>query len=350
MGEAAGGTGAWVWYLAIAGASAFAAWLATGALLRLLHRYAVLDHPNPRSSHTRPTPRGGGLAVVATIGLAWLMIWGVFETPFVPLIVLLAVGLAALSWLDDLKGLPVAIRLLAHAVAVVIGLMALPSDGLVFQGLLPVTLDRAATALVWLWFVNLYNFMDGIDGIAGVETVAIGAGVFAVAVAGGLGGDHAALALGVAGATLGFLVWNWHPARIFLGDAGSVPLGFLTAWLLVTLAASGLWLPALLLPLYFLADATLTLARRLVAGERVWQAHASHFYQIAARRLESHAQVAGAVAAANMVLIIAALATVLAEDLVWPGAILGGAACVGLLWYLGRRDPGAAAAQSSDES
>ena len=350
MGEAADGAAAWVWYLAIAGTSAAVAWLATGALLRVLRRHAVLDHPNPRSSHTRPTPRGGGLAVVATILIAWLMIWSVFETPSVLLIVLLAAGLAALSWLDDLKGLPVAIRLLAHAVAVVIALAALPSDGLVFQGLLPVILDRAATALIWLWFVNLYNFMDGIDGIAGVETVAIGAGVFAVAVASGLGGDHAALGLGLAGATLGFLVWNWHPARIFLGDVGSVPLGFLTAWLLFSLAAAGIWLPALLLPLYFLADATLTLARRLFGGESIWQAHAGHFYQIAARRLASHARVAGAVAATNAVLIIAALGAALADDLVWPGAMLGGAACACLLWYLGRKDPGATAARPSDES
>ena len=135
-----------------------------------------------------------------------------------------------------------------------------------FQGWLPAALDMAAAALLWVWFVNLYNFMDGIDGIAGSETAAIGIGLALFAIA-GIGNDPAlaAPAAVIAAAAIGFLVWNWAPARIFLGDVGSVPLGYLLGFLLLAAASRGHWKLALILPLYFLADATITLLRRLAA-------------------------------------------------------------------------------------
>src|SRR5581483_10922484 len=140
-------------------------------------------------------------------------------------------------------------------------------------------------------FVNLFNFMDGIDGITGVETTAIGLGTaMAAALIGD--GDRATLALCAAAAGLAFLRWNWHPAKLFLGDVGSVPLGYLLAWLLLNLAIRGLWAPALILPLYYLADATLTLLGRAVRGERLWQAHRRHFYQRALGADGNHAAVA----------------------------------------------------------
>ena len=138
--------------------------------------------------------------------------------------------------------------------------------GAVFQGWLPSGLDAIATALIWVWFINLFNFMDGIDGIAGSEAAAIGLGLVLVAsigVASDLG--IAVPAAAIAAAALGFLVWNWTPARIFLGDVGSVPLGYVLGYLLRELALRGWWKAALILPLYFLADATLTLLRRLAA-------------------------------------------------------------------------------------
>ncbi len=131
-------------------------------------------------------------------------------------------------------------------------------------------LDVAAAALLWLWFVNLFNFMDGIDGLAGSEAAAIGTGLVVFAgVGSGLDPGLAALSGTAAAAALGFLVWNWAPARIFLGDVGSVPCGYLLGFLLLDVAARGHWKIALILPLYFLADATLTLLRRLARGELV---------------------------------------------------------------------------------
>src|SRR5207247_2037272 len=203
-----------------------------------------------------------------------------------PLIVLFGAGLlAAISWLDDLRGLSPAMRLAAQFVAVGLGIIAAMPAGPVFQGWLMPGLDTLAAGLLWLWFVNLFNFMDGIDGLAGSEAAAIAIGL--VLCSGfGAGRDPglAVLAATTAAAMLGFLAWNWAPARIFLGDVGSVPLGYLLGFLLLSVAWSGYWRIALILPLYFLADATITLFRRLARGEAVWRPHLQHFYQRAGRR------------------------------------------------------------------
>jgi UDP-N-acetylmuramyl pentapeptide phosphotransferase/UDP-N-acetylglucosamine-1-phosphate transferase len=193
---------------------------------------------------------------------------------------------------------------LAQFVAVGLGMLALIPAGAVFQFWLTPSLDALAAGFLWLWFVNLFNFMDGIDGLAGSEVAAIGIGLVLFASL-GAGSDPglAALAATVAAAALGFLVWNWAPARIFLGDVGSVPCGYLAGFLLLEVAAHGHWRIALILPLYFLADATLTLLRRLIRGERVWQAHRQHFYQRAVQRGLGHAAVARRVILADLILV-----------------------------------------------
>ena len=287
--------------------------------------------PNERSSHVAPTPRGGGIAVIGASLVGWLALCAAGVLPLSNLVVVFAgAALAVVSWLDDLRGLSPAIRLLAQFAAVAAGMWALPHD-VVFQGWLPAGLDAIAAALLWVWFVNLFNFMDGIDGIDASEATAIGVGIVLVA-----GGDLglASPAVAIAAAALGFLVWNWAPARIFLGDVGSVPLGYLLGFLLYGLALRGAWQAALILPLYFLADATLTLLRRLVRGERVWQAHREHFYQRAVQRGLGHAAVVARVIAADIVLIACAWAVVRG----WGFAALAIAALtvVALLVELGR--------------
>jgi UDP-N-acetylmuramyl pentapeptide phosphotransferase/UDP-N-acetylglucosamine-1-phosphate transferase len=288
-----------------------AAWILTGLALRHLERRAILDRPNERSSHKNPTPRGGGIALVPVIVVAWGAIDILFHASFVHWVVIVAgIVLAAVSWIDDVRGLSPTPRFLSHIVAVVIVIALIPSGKLLFQGLLPPLLDRFAAALLWIWFINLFNFMDGIDGIAGVETTAIGLGIAIVAAVGGLAigrVDLAPLGLALAATAAGFLFWNWHPARIFMGDVGSVPLGFFTGWLLIAAAADGAWAPALILPAYYLADATITLARRAARLEPVWQAHRQHYYQRAALAGWSHDRIALAVGALDIVLIGTAL-------------------------------------------
>ena len=187
------------------------------------------------------------------------------SSPAIPPVSLGAVLLATVCWIDDLRGLSPATRLAAQAAAVAIGLYALPAGNALASWLGPAAYFAAA-GLVWMWWVNLFNFMDGIDGLAGSEAAAIGGGLVLFATLGsGVDPALASLAAAILGAALGFLVSNWSPARIFLGDVGSAPLGYLTGFLLIGLAARGSWKIALILPLYFLADATITLLRRLAA-------------------------------------------------------------------------------------
>lgn len=306
----------WALLGGVIGVCAVAAWVATGAVLRLLRRWQVFDNPNTRSSHARPTPRGGGLALLAVILPALALIWVFVQPAFGTGYVIAGAALVAVvSWFDDLRGLGAGPRLASHAIAVAIGLAALPHDAMVWQGALPWWPDRIATALLWVWFVNLFNFMDGIDGIAGVETGAIGLGVVATAAVAVLDPTIAMIGAAFAGAAVGFLPWNWHPAKVFLGDVGSIPAGYLLGWLLIGMAAEGAWAPALILPLYFIADATLTLALRLIRREKVWQAHRKHFYQRAVAAGRSHAWVATVVAFANAGLIGLAIVAALGYPL-----------------------------------
>jgi Fuc2NAc and GlcNAc transferase len=298
--------------------------LATRALLGLLRRAAVLDHPNDRSSHEVPTPRGGGIAVIVTVAvcaLGWTVVEG-RESDSLGIALGLTMALSALSFADDLRNLSATIRLTGHAVAVAGGLWALGGTG-AFAAYLPQPVDLALTALAWLWFVNLYNFMDGIDGIAGSQAVAVAVGIVGLVVLGLAPGDLIGPGAALAGAALGFLIWNWHPARIFLGDAGSVPLGFLIGYLLIDTAAQGgaSLAAALILPLVFVVDASLTLLRRLARGKRPTEAHREHAYQRATQGGWSHARVCCAVLATNAAL--AALAWFLAPAQPWAALALG---------------------------
>jgi UDP-N-acetylmuramyl pentapeptide phosphotransferase/UDP-N-acetylglucosamine-1-phosphate transferase len=303
---------------------------ATGAVLRWLRRRAILDRPNERSSHAAPVPRGGGIAVIGTALPAWIAAILLGSAPPATLLVVAGAALlATVSFLDDLRSRSAALRFAAQALAVAIGLAALP--GLVFQGLLPGPLDAAFTALAWLWFVNLYNFMDGIDGITGTETACLGAGLALVAWPSG----DALLAAVLAAASLGFLRWNWQPAKLFLGDVGSVSLGYLLGYLLLAEAGRGGWAAALILPLYYLADATWTLLRRLLRGERIWQAHREHFYQRAVRAGLPHAAVVRRILAADLGLI--ALASLASEGYEAASLPVAAAVVALLLAELGRR-------------
>lgn len=292
------------------------------ALIPVLRRRDLLDRPNERSSHRVPTPRGGGLALLTAV----LLVWAGFVAagrapPAIGAVLIAAVVLATVSWIDDLHGLSPLLRLTVQTAAVAIGLAGLPELRDVPGWPLGAAF-LAGAGLLWLWWVNAFNFMDGIDGLAGAEAAAIGAGL--AAIGGGSDPVLMPLAAAVAGGAVGFLLWNWAPARIFLGDVGSTALGYLTGFLLLGFALRGHWRAALILPLYFLADATITLLRRLLRGERVWQAHRQHFYQHAVGRGLGHGAVAGRVAAADLLLIGCAWAA----ERGWGAAALGLAAVV----------------------
>jgi len=234
-------------------------------LLRVQDRLP-LDVPNRRSLHARAVPRSGGVAMMAGIFAGFAMM----QTPLI--VVLPAGALVVLSYFDDTSGLPVSLRLgvqLVAAAAFAYG--ALPTFGVTALGL---------TVLGTLWVTNLYNFMDGSDGLAGGMTL-FGFGFLAAGA--WLSGDIALLAgcTIVAAAAAAFLIFNFPPARLFMGDAGSVPIGFLAAALSVLGWRDGdwpFWFPALVFA-PFIVDASLTLVKRLISRERIWDAHNSHYYQ-----------------------------------------------------------------------
>ena len=313
-----------------------AAFAGAGLAFMLLSWASFFDVPNERSSHSGPVPRGAGLALTplaaAAVAGVGLKVEGAAAEAVS--IAWIALALGALSWIDDRRGLPAALRLLAHVAAIAYALSVMGASGPFFGGLLPGWLDVATAGFLWLWFVNLFNFMDGIDGITGTETAIIGSGAAVVALTAGTGGGISHIGIALAGLATGFLWWNWRPAKVFLGDVGSVPFGFLLGWLLLLLAARGQWAAALILPLYYLADATITLLRRIVRREPFWRAHRQHFYQRAALGRLGHAGVVLAVLAAGSVLIACAAAAALG----WPWPALAGAvvAVAVLLRHLAR--------------
>ncbi|PMV85455.1 MULTISPECIES: glycosyltransferase family 4 protein [unclassified Pseudomonas] len=293
-------------YLWLVPAVAVLSFLLTGALRRYALARSIIDIPNARSSHTIPTPRGGGVAIVVTF-LASLPVFGMFG--LVPWQELIAVGgagalLAVIGFMDDHGHIAARWRLLGHFGA---GIWALAWLG----GFPPVTLFGISLELHWfghilaaiylVWLLNLYNFMDGIDGIASVEALCACLGACLLY---GLSGAPALIwgPLILAAAVVGFLYWNFPPARIFMGDAGSGFLGIALGVLSLQAAwvSSDLFWAWVILLGVFIVDATFTLIRRLLRGDKVYEAHRSHAYQFASRRFGKHLPVTLAVGAINL--------------------------------------------------
>jgi UDP-N-acetylmuramyl pentapeptide phosphotransferase/UDP-N-acetylglucosamine-1-phosphate transferase len=243
-----------------------ASWTLVWAMLRFIAHGLPLDAPNERSLHTAPTPRVGGLAIVLTVtfALGWLA-WQ-------PVVLACAVALALVSFLDDRSGLPTLVRFGAHLLAAAVSASWLIG--------LANPVWTVAIVLAVVWMTNLFNFMDGSDGLAGGMALF---GFCTYAIGAWLQGDAllATASIAIAAAALGFLAFNFHPAKVFMGDAGSIPLGFLAAGIGILGWRDGrwpIWLPIVAFS-PFIVDASVTLARRLLRGERVWEAHRTHYYQ-----------------------------------------------------------------------
>jgi len=252
-------------------------------------RKGYLDHPNERSSHETPTPRGGGLIIAAVTLAAYAGSSWYFDFKLSIGFVVGSLLVVAISWLDDIYSLSFAWRLVVHLLAATAVILDLGYfDSVVFPFVetpLQVGVFGIGISIIWIaWFINAYNFMDGIDGIAGVQAVAAGLGWLIVGL---LAGIPVATVIGgvVVFSSIGFLIHNWQPAKIFMGDAGSAFLGFTFASMPFLLREQGI-MRAALLPVVavlflwlFVFDSALTLIRRLIRGERVWTAHREHLYQ-----------------------------------------------------------------------
>ena len=271
--------------LLVLGPVALAAFLISLQMIMLmrpwLERFA-LARPNSRSSHRVATPQGGGLAVVAaTLAVAWLAIAfspGAVhgeEGQFLALTAAAAL-LATVGAIDDIRSLPAALRLLLQCIAVGGMLAAVPQESQLLPQV-PWWIERAGLLMGGVWLVNLVNFMDGIDWMTVAEIVPVTGAIVVLGLSGAIEPLPAMVAAALLGAILGFAPFNKPVARLFLGDVGSLPIGLLLGWLLLQLAQSGHVAAAVILPLYYMADATLTLAGRIARGERVL-ARASHAF------------------------------------------------------------------------
>jgi UDP-N-acetylmuramyl pentapeptide phosphotransferase/UDP-N-acetylglucosamine-1-phosphate transferase len=307
-------------------------------LLRpLLARYAMA-RPNARSSHREPTPQGGGIAVVAATLLA---AWGAAAlsptllqhagSQLLALTVTTAL-LAVIGAVDDIRPLSAAGRLAMQCVAVGIVIATLPNE-LQFLPQMPLWVERVCLFFAALWFVNLVNFMDGIDWMTVAEVVPVSGTLVLLGLAGTMALFPSVIAAALLGAMLGFAPSNKPVARVFLGDVGSLPIGLLLGWLLLQLAQAGHMAAALILPLYYLFDATLTLARRIARGEPFWQAHRSHFYQRATDNGFSVTAIITRVFVVNVALAALACLTVAAHSALLSAVALAASAVV-VAWLL----------------
>ncbi|MDP2795169.1 MAG: glycosyltransferase family 4 protein [Sulfurisoma sp.] len=304
--------------------------VATAGLLYLMLKFAArlpMDVPNARSLHARAIPRIGGVAMMLALLVASVLAWP--PSPSLGVVIMCVAGVAMVSYFDDWRGLPVVPRLGAHLALGAMAILLLGEPG-------PLGLVCLTLALVWT--INLFNFMDGSDGLAGgmalVGFLAYGMGAL-------MGGDMelAFACLSVSAAALGFLVFNFPPARVFMGDAGSIPLGFLagvfgySGWLGQLWPA---WFPVLVFS-PFVVDASVTLSRRLLRRERIWQAHREHYYQRLVRMGWGHRRTA--LAGYALMLSVGGGALLLLDSparVQWSGVALWCAIYGFLLWRVDR--------------
>ncbi|WP_277530655.1 MraY family glycosyltransferase [Pseudomonas baetica] len=296
-----------IWLLALVVGVSF---LGTGALRRYALARSLIDIPNARSSHSVPTPRGGGVAIVLSFLIALPVLAWTDAVAWPMVLALLGAGgwIAIIGFLDDHGHIAARWRLLAHFGGAIWALFWI-------GGMAPINLFGYEFSLGWfgyviaafylVWMLNLYNFMDGIDGLASVEAICACVGACLVYWIAG----HTSLAIAplvLAMAVLGFLVWNFPPAKIFMGDAGSGFLGIALAVMSLYAAWTNplfLWAWLILLGV-FIVDATFTLIRRLLRGDKVYEAHRSHGYQYASRKYGSHRAVTLAIAAINLLWLV----------------------------------------------
>jgi UDP-N-acetylmuramyl pentapeptide phosphotransferase/UDP-N-acetylglucosamine-1-phosphate transferase len=281
----------------------------------LLLRYAMA-RPNARSSHRIATPQGAGIAVIAAtliVAGAVILFAGAADVKIPVAVFGATLFIATVGFADDVKFIPVLPRLVLQGLAVAAIIFTAPGDLRIIPAC-PLWIERTLALLAGLWFVNLVNFMDGLDLMTAAEAVPISAAVVLLGWLGETPASTTIVAAALCGAMLGFSPFNRPVAKIFLGDVGSLPLGLLLGWCLLQLAWHQHLAAALLLPLYYLADTTVTLFRRLVRREPFWAAHRTHYYQRATDNGFAVWQVVGEVFALNLVLATLAIISTLTQQ------------------------------------
>jgi UDP-N-acetylmuramyl pentapeptide phosphotransferase/UDP-N-acetylglucosamine-1-phosphate transferase len=306
--------------------------------IQFLKKTKTIDIPNERSSHIIPTPKGAGLGIIATLLIVYYT--------FLPLTDFWLMGsiliITTLSFINDNKQVSIIIRLIIQMVLTIIVLNFWPplKDIILFNSIIPIWIEYIITFLLIIWVMNLFNFMDGIDGISGTQCIIIGVGVgLSLFLAQEEYKLEKIFAGFMAGSSLAFLLWNWHPAKVFLGDAGSIPLGFINAILILLLCKNDLWYVAIIINNYYFFDASITLLRRIKMKKKPWNAHKEHFYQKAILNGYSHSKVCKIIGIHGILLICLSSLAALKPNLIIIlfSIVISSLSTIYLLYYLNKK-------------
>ena len=294
------------------------------ALILLLQKFNILAIPNQRSNHKHAIPVGGGIAILLTALITFTFSF-YSHTNRVPIffLSLSIISIAIISFVDDLKDLKIRTRIPFHVLSIIFLLQSLlfPQHNIYMIIIFGIGI---------FLFINFYNFMDGIDGSAASEAIHIGLSIILIYIFDpGLPRELLIVSIILVGSSLGFAIFNWHPAKVFLGDVGSLTLGTICAWLLINLALYKYLVAAIIIPLYYLADSTLTITKRLVQGKKIWQAHSEHFFQKAVRKGLSHDKVTRKIILTNSILCILSITSIYYSMI----SLLFGIMAVGIFLY-----------------
>ncbi len=274
--------------------------------LIIIAKTNTIDTPNERSNHFDPTPKGAGIGIILSLLIVYYIFLPINDLIFTSSIL----SLCLMSFINDNINISIIFRLFIHILLSLFVLMFWqPLLNLsLLNDIIPNWLGTILIILFIIWMTNLYNFMDGIDGISCVQCIIIGIGVGScLFYSEGINKIENLLSGFLVGSSIAFLIWNWHPARVFLGDAGSIPIGFINAILALLLFKNGFWYVALILNNYYLADSSITLIKRIMKKEKPWQAHKSHFYQKAIKNGNTHSNVCFFIAIHGILLIVLSL-------------------------------------------
>ena len=303
--------------------------------LLIINKTKTIDTPNKRSNHSIPTPKGAGIGLVLSFLIIYYIFFSINDLIFTTCVALLSL----ISFINDNKHVSIIYRLIIQIIlALLVLLLWEPLINLpLLSNIIPKWIGLTIIILFIIWMTNLYNFMDGIDGISSTQSIIIGIGVGScLFLSQDVNKLENILAGFFVGAGAAFLIWNWHPAKVFLGDAGSIPIGFINAILILLLFKNDLWYVALILNSYYVSDASITLLKRIINKEKPWEAHKSHFYQKAIKNGNSHSAVCTFIAIHGLLLIALALyATINPNNInIFFSILISSLSTIYLLYYL----------------
>lgn len=275
----------------------------TKLLVNILPKYKLVDVPNARSNHKKNIPRGGGIAIIASFTVAYVAYCLFYNQNVSYNFILPALALGFISFADDIKSLSAGFRLFIHFIASYFAVYYLPDQRVTFFGTFPLEIDRFIAMIMLVYFFNIFNFMDGLDGMASSNTIFIALALSLCYYFIPIQSNIPQIMMMLIAATLGFAVFNWHPAKIFLGDVGSIFLGYVIGYHLWLFSLDYNLATVLMIPMYFLLDSGITIIRRIIRREKIWTPHSKHFCQIAVRAGLKHSQVVVRIIILNLMLL-----------------------------------------------